>query len=389
MLTLLATATGTVAAQDAVRSRVVVQGLEFPAGMAFLGDGALVVNERGGVVNLIRDGSIEKLAEIPTTTDGETGLLGAAATPDAVYVFATEPDGETNTVWRVPIDGSDPRRIVSDLPAAVYHNGGGVAFGQDGMLYVSNGEQHDDGRAQDPQALGGKVYRFTPDGAIPTENPFEDSATFALGLRNPYGLSIDPLTGNPWVTENGPSSYDEINVATEGSNLGWPLISGPASANENDATQLEGYRDPVLSYENIIVPTGIAFADADGLGVAAGDLFFATYGEGTIHHVRLDESRLTARSDEVIFEAGEPIIALAWGPDGLYFSTPTTVAVLELAAEPSEPSERPAASPIDASGRGSPAADDGPSGALIATLVTAVALLVLILFLIGSRRRSE
>lgn len=386
-LALLISAPGRVGAQDAVRSRVVVQGLEFPAGMAFLDDGSLVVNERGGVVNLVRDGSIEKIAEIPTTTDGETGLLGAAAAPDAVYVFATEPDGETNTVWRVPIDGGDPRRIVSGLPAAVYHNGGGVAFGEDGMLYVSNGEQHDDGRAQDPEVLGGKVYRFTPEGEVPSDNPFPDSPAFALGLRNPYGLAIDPLSGNPWVTENGPSSYDEINVVTEGSNLGWPLVSGPASANGNRASGLDGYRDPVLAYENIIVPTGIAFAGSDGGDVAAGDLFFATYGEGTIHHVRLDESRTAAESDEVIFEAGEPVIALAWGPDGLYYSTTTSIGMLELAAEPRSSSESPPASPLDASGRGSPDAEDGPSGALITTLVTAVALLALIVGLILWRRR--
>lgn len=355
--------------------REVVDGLEFPSGIAFLPDGSFVVNERGGIVNLVRDGEISKIAEIPTTTDGETGLLGAAVPPgenDVVFVFATEPGGATNTVWRVPLDEGQPERVVSGLPAAVYHNGGGVAFGDDGMLYVSNGEQHDSGRAQDPQALGGKVYRFTPQGEIPEDNPFPGSPAFSVGLRNPFGLTIDPLSGAPWVTENGPSSWDEINRVLPGANHGWPVLSGPESANEADASELDDYMDPVLAYEGIIVPTGITFADSDGDGVEAGDLFFATYGEGAIHHVRLDEERAAAASDEIILDAGEPLIALAWGPSGLYFSTTSAIKLLPLAA--AEPSAAPGvpslATPIDAGGRGSPpAADNNPKRLVMIGLV--------------------
>ena len=393
-LILAASPEAVVYAQGEVQSRIVVQGLEFPSGIAFLEDGSFVVNERGGIVNLVRDGAIEKIAEIPTTTDGETGLLGAAAAPSGadVYVFATEPDGETNTVWRVPLDGGAPQRVIPDLPAAVYHNGGGVAFGDDEMLYVSNGEQHEDGRAQDPTVLGGKVYRFTPEGEVPEDNPFPGSPAFALGLRNPYGLAIDPVAGAPWVTENGPTGYDEVNLVTAGSNLGWPVLSGPASVNATDPEDLEDYRDPILSYENAVVPTGIAFAGSTGRGVETGDLFFATYSEGAIHHVTLDEARTGAVSDEVILDAGEPLVAVAWGPDGLYYSTTTSVRMLELGApEDAVPSDTPPSdavpSPIDASGRGSPDAQAGLSSALLASLATAAALLALILGLLVWRGR--
>lgn len=374
--------------------REVVGGLEFPSGIAFLPDGSFVVNERGGVVNLLRDGEISKIAEIPTTTDGETGLLGAAVPPgedDVVFVFATEPGGATNTVWRVPLDEGQPERVVSGLPAAVYHNGGGVAFGEDGMLYVSNGEQHDSGRAQDPQVLGGKVYRFTPEGEIPEDNPFPGSPAFSIGLRNPFGLTIDPLSGAPWVTENGPSSWDEINRVRPGANHGWPVLSGPASANEADASELTDYQDPVLAYEGTIVPTGIAFAASEGKGVQRGDLFFATYGEGAIHHVRLDEDRAAAESDEIILEAGEPLVALAWGPDGLYYSTTSAVKMLPLAA--AEPSATPSitseASPIDAGGRGSPpAADNNPKQlVMIGLVLLALAGIGMVVFFLVRRAR--
>lgn len=374
--------------------REVVGGLEFPSGIAFLPDGSFVVNERGGVVNLVRDGEINKIAEIPTTTDGETGLLGAAVPPgedDVVFVFATEPGGATNTVWRVPLGEGQPERVISDLPAALYHNGGGVAFGEDGMLYVSNGEQHDSGRAQDPQVLGGKVYRFTPEGEIPDDNPFPGSPAFSIGLRNPFGLAVDPLTGAPWVTENGPSSWDEINRVLPGANHGWPVLSGPASANEADPSELDDYMDPVLAYEGIIVPTGIAFAASDGEGVEAGDLFFASYGEGAIHHVRLDERRAVAESDEIILEAGEPLVALAWGPDGLYFSTTSAVKMLPLAAaEPSATSSAtPQASPIDAGGRGSPSAPDDNPKQLVMIGLALLALAGIGMFVFFLTRRAR
>lgn len=365
-----------------------VSGLEFPAGIVFLPSGELVVNERGGVVNVVRDGNISKVADIPTTTDGETGLLGVAVAEEAsdgaesVYVFATEEDGASNTIWRVPLEGGSPERVIEDLPAALYHNGGGVAFGQDGMLYVSNGEQHDSGRAQDPQALGGKVYRFTPQGGIPDDNPFPGSPTFALGLRNPFGLAIDPLTGTPWVTENGPSSYDEVNRIVAGGNSGWPIISGPAEENEADPRDIEDYQDPVLSYEGIIVPTGITFAESSGGGVEEGDLFFAAYAEGTIHHVRLDEARQEAAFDEIYLDVGAPVIALAWGPDGLYFSTPSDVRMVPVGEAPSAPSS----SPVDAAGRGSPQGDDRAPGMVRAIGLAAIIALALVALLVLKRK---
>ncbi len=313
---------------------VVVDGLAFPAGIAFDSEGTMFVTERvGRILAYDGPGAPRAVAAVPTITSGETGLLGIAVSPDDewVYAFGTEPDG-SNTVWRVKADGGRPLRLITDLPGGSYHNGGGVAFGQDGMLYVSNGEIHASERAQDPAALGGKVYRYTPDGAIPGDNPFGDSPAFALGLRNPFGLAIDPVSGAPFVTENGPTSFDEIDRIVPGGNYGWPVFSGPASG---DSSALEGsYQDPIAAYEEIIVPTGIAFADpANARPGIAGDLFFATYGDQTIHRLVLNESRDEVTDDSIFFESPEPIVALAWGPRGLYFSTPGAVKLLPLAQE--------------------------------------------------------
>ena len=341
------------AAEEWPESRLVAEGLEFPSGMVFLPDGTLLINDRPGFVRVFREGALEPepLAEIPTTLNGETGLLGIAIPPDveedeAAYVFATAPDGGSNVIWRVPLDGGDIEPVIQGLPAAVYHNGGGVAFDEDGMLLVSNGEQHDTDRAQDPEVLGGKVYRFTRAGEIPKDNPFsETSAALSIGHRNPYGLAIDPLTGAPWVTENGPEFYDEINRIVPGANYGWPGVVGPEAAdvNEQSVEELDlrqPYLEPVLSYEDVIVPTGLTFATAGAPPlVRKGDLFFGAYSEGAVHHVRLDAAREESIFDEAIPVEGD-VVAVAWGPDGLYYSAGSEVRMFPFATGAASPSPR-------------------------------------------------
>lgn len=326
----MATSLAPAVSAQPVDPRTVLSGLEFPTGIAFDSDGTMFVNERAGRISMLRPGSamLREITIIPTMTAGETGLLGIAVAPEetALFVFITALTGDENQVYRVPLDGSREQLVVDGLPASHYHNGGGVAFGDDGMLFVSNGEIHDGARSQDPDALGGKVYRLTPEGDIPRDNPFGDSPAYAIGLRNPFGLAIDPVTGAPFVTENGPSGNDEVNRIDAGGNYGWPEVEG-STGNEAGA-----YDEPLLDYPEAIVPTGIAFADpATALPRYGGDLFFAAYSEQTIHHVELDASRQRALSDRILLESDEPIVALAWGPEGLYFSTPTAIKVLPLA----------------------------------------------------------
>lgn len=372
-------------AQEAPEPVTVAEGLEFPTGIAFDSRGRMYVNERPGRIRVVRGRRLlpRPLAKIPTQTEGETGLLGIAVSPndDSVYVFATDPGGESNRVLRVAPTGGAPEPVVTGLPASLYHNGGGVAFDQDGMLLVSNGEQHVSERSQDPQSLGGKVYRYTPEGDVPRDNPFGDAPAFAIGLRNPFGLTVDPVSGAAFVTENGPSSHDEINRVVAGGNYGWPLFSGPASG--QDATGLAGrYRDPLLAYPEIIVPTGIAFADPRrALPRFAGDLFFAAYGEQAIHRVRLNAARTAAVSDEVFLSVAEPIVALAWGPRGLYYSTPDSVRLVPLArtrarAGPS-PTSEPTAPELAASPEPQAATREGGSWGWAAAAIVVLGAILL------------
>jgi glucose/arabinose dehydrogenase len=384
-----------VRADSAPTPRVVVDGLDFPTGIAFDARGRMYVNERVGRVRVVRGGELdaEPLAEVATTTASlETGLLGITLSPggDSVYVFATEPSGATNRVLEIPLRTGEPHTVVAGIPAGAIHNGGGVAFDGDGMLLVSNGEQGVSERSQDPSVLGGKVYRLTRQGAVPPDNPFGGSPALAIGLRNPFGLAVDPVSGDPFVTDNGPTSDDEVNRIVPGGNYGWPVVMGPAE--DADVIGLEGaYQDPLLDYPDIVVPTGIAFADPDTAPRGMrGDLFFGTYGSETIHRVRLDGARSAALSDEVFVDAGEPVIALAWGPRGLYYSTPSAVKVVPLA-------RRATPGPDGASGR--PRSGDGgrqaaaPSGkedggvSLFWGALLGTALVAVVVATVGALRR--
>ena len=320
------------------RVEVVLDGLEFPTGIAFSPDGTLMyVNERAGRVRVVESGELrpQPLATIPTTTDGETGLLGIDVAPDGseLYVFATDPEGGTNRVLTVPSEGGAPDVLVDGLPASLYHNGGGIAVDEDGLILVSNGEVHDSSNAQDPSTLGGKIYRFTPDGAPAAGNPFGPS--IALGLRNPYGMTLDPVTGDAFVTENGPTFDDEVNRIRVGGNYGWPEVLG-----RDDEASPSGpgeYHDPLFVHEEIVVPTGIAVADpAEATGDVAGDVFYGTYGEPAIHRIELDDAREKAITHEIFIDEDEPVVALEWGPGGLYYSTTSAIKLVRL-ARPSPP----------------------------------------------------
>ncbi|HVL32542.1 MAG TPA: PQQ-dependent sugar dehydrogenase, partial [Actinomycetota bacterium] len=257
---------------------------------------------------------------------------------DWVYVFYTLPGGRNDRVERINSAGTR-EVLMRALPSgSPYHHGGILAFGPDGKLYVSHGEAHDQDRAQQPRELGGKIYRINPDGSIPDDNPFEGEPTWSYGHRNPFGLTFDPKNGSLWETENGPEAHDEVNIIERGKNYGWPIARG----NSGD----DRFVDPVVDYENIVVPTGIAFAPKAFGEEHVHDVFVGTYQQGSIRRLFLDADRTRVTSDTLFARIPGGVTALARGPDGLYAATPDAVIRLSVAggASPS-PSDTPPAHP--------------------------------------------
>jgi glucose/arabinose dehydrogenase len=237
--------------------------LAAPWSIAFLPDGTALVSERdkADVVAIPRGGGawrrVGRLQQ--AAPNGEAGLLGLAVSPTYArdsFVFAYVSTGSDNRVVRMRYDGrrlGAPQVILAGIPVGVIHDGGRLAFGPDGYLYVSTGETGDGRLAQDPKSLGGKILRITSDGRPAPGNPAKGSPVWSMGHRNVEGLAFDDH-GRLWASELGQSTWDELNLIERAGNYGWPLAEGRG--------ELRGYRDPLAQWRTSDAsPSGLAYAD--------------------------------------------------------------------------------------------------------------------------------
>ena len=272
-------------------------------------------------------------------------------------------------IWDPNANGGDGALVFDRLIHTVvmdtrYHHGGPIVFGPDGMLYCTYGNlRHqpfvtgNGGPLLAANAPGGivddygAVIRLTPDGDVPADNPFVNVAGapagtetwFAYGIRNSFGMAFDPASGALWQTDNGESTYDEINLVFPGFNSGSLPIIGPLNAPGQtgslaDLVFLPGasYADPLYSWTATIGVTGMAFLYGSGLGASYGDaLLVGAFNNGALRLLRLTPARdaflapPTVATTETIFGTGfgstfRGILAITLGPDRLpYILTAT------------------------------------------------------------------
>jgi glucose/arabinose dehydrogenase len=218
----------------------IARDLAVPWGLAFLPGGDALVTERDSrrILRVTPQGQVTPVGAVPEAEgSGEGGLLGLAVSPtfdtdSLVYVyFSTTTE---NRIERMTFDGTalGPRRpLVTGIPSAVNHDGGGLEFGPDGMLYAGTGDATNAPLAQDRVSLAGKVLRMTPDGTPAPGNPFPGSLVYSLGHRNVQGLAFDSR-GRLWASEYGANAWDELNLIQPGGNYGWPQVEGGGGGGE-------------------------------------------------------------------------------------------------------------------------------------------------------------
>ncbi|MER6352326.1 PQQ-dependent sugar dehydrogenase [Streptomyces sp. NPDC001634] len=210
-------------------------GWTIPWGTYWMPDGqSALVTERDDfrVWKVTKDGTKTQVGTVPNavTTNGEGGLLGVAVDPKWEtdhYVYFMHTASEGNRVVRMTYNGSALSNytvLLQGIKKNRYHNGGRLAFGPDGYLYVSTGEAQTPELAQDKNSLNGKILRMTTDGKPAPGNPF-GNYVYSYGHRNPQGLAFD-RSGRLWEAEFGNSSKDELNLIKPGANYGWPTCEG-------------------------------------------------------------------------------------------------------------------------------------------------------------------
>lgn len=257
--------------QPGTETTVLETGLDAPWSVVPLPSGSALISERdsGLVRERLPQGGLRDVGTVPGVVhQGEGGLLGLAvqdrSAPPYLYAYLTT--ANDNRVVRMPLSGvpgsyaiGDPRPVVTGIPKASNHDGGRIAFGPDGMLYITAGDASNPSNAQDVASLGGKILRVTPEGQVPGDNPFPGSPVWSYGHRNPQGIGWDSR-GTMWASEFGQNTWDELNIIRPGSNYGWPVVEGIGGDPK--------YTDPVAQW-----PTDEA--SPSGLAVVGDTVFLA------------------------------------------------------------------------------------------------------------------
>ncbi|MDW0249596.1 MAG: PQQ-dependent sugar dehydrogenase [Nitrososphaeraceae archaeon] len=361
----------------------VVNGLETPTTMAFLGpDDFLVLEKDKGTVLRVLNGKIldEPILDVNVANSVERGMCGIAISKNGlktyVFLYFTEIDGKDgddrkgtapigNRLYRYEfVDNKfvNPKLLLN-LPAypGPRHNGGAIEIGPDQNIYIPVGDvdgsfkidfeatqmqNFDRGKVADGRS---GILRLTQDGKIVDEGILSDSMPlrlyYAYGIRNSFGLNFDPVTGFLWDTENGPQDGDEINLVEPGFNSGWDEIYGFSSSQKSfDTDELKTfdnkghYEEPKLVWTKSAGLTAIIFLDSDKFGNQyRNDIFVGSVHNGHIYHFKLNQERndlllprglaqryiqnpINVGAEDVIFGGGfGGVTDLTVGPDGYLY----------------------------------------------------------------------
>ena len=301
---------------------IIAENLQIPWEIAFLPDGDLLVTERPGTLKRIgkekQTYPVEGVEHI-----GEGGLLGMALHPEFpdnrwIYLYLTAKAGNSfkNKVerYRFLDDRLFEKEIIIDnIPGAIYHDGGRIAFDAYGYLHITTGDAGNSDLAQNINSLAGKILRVKDDGSIPPDNPF-GNAMYSIGHRNPQGLAWDNK-GRLWATEHGRSGLvsglDELNLIEKGANYGWPIIQGDE--------ERQGMKTPIINSG-----PNETWAPAGAIYLNERIFFTGLRGESLYEAKIFPDGKVEYLKAHFREEFGR-LRAIQKGPDGyLYFTTSNT-----------------------------------------------------------------
>ena len=286
-------------------------GLQYPTTMYFVGDDILVLEKNTGKVIRISDNGVlynEPALDVPVIQDNEAGLLGIVYLSNHVYLSFTESlsgfdkrdrENARNAVYQYDWNGEKLTNpiLIKELPGHLssIHHGGIITTSLNNEIYFVIGDQEQRTTFQnipiDATYETGSIFKIDTE----SKNSVE---LFAVGIRNSFGLAVDPVTGYLWDTENGIDKFDEINLVKPGFNSGWISIMGPSYRVDADLSTLNQkpfenfvYSDPEFSWHVSVAPTAIAFPDKDSFERYSDWLFVGDYNNGRIYNFQLNSDR--------------------------------------------------------------------------------------------------
>jgi aldose sugar dehydrogenase len=328
---------------------VLAKGLEHPWAVEPLPGGDLLVTEKPGRLRIVSAGGDigPRIAGVPEVdARGQGGLLDVALSPTfdsdrTIYWSYSEPRrGGNGTAVARGVLSADRRRLdqVRVLYRAVptydgtKHYGSRLAFGPDGMLYITMGERSDNPMRRYAQQLDshlGKVLRIAPDGSAPRDNPFVGRSgakpeIWTLGHRNVQAAAFDSQ-GRLWIVEHGTNGGDELNLIQKGKNYGWPLVAyGEEYSGDpipGAVTARAGFEPPVYYWDPVIAPSGAQFYTGDAFPAWQGNLFVGSLKDQLLVRLVLANDRVIGE-EHLLADRGERVRDVRQGPDGaLYLVT--------------------------------------------------------------------
>ena len=317
-----------------------INGLQLPTTIAFI-DNDLLVLEKNGNVRLIRDGILQftPVLTLEVSKTIEEGLIGILVKDNLVYLHYTTEDPTTKTAsnwfYKYLWDGNkliNPQLVKEIHGGSKMHNSGVMTMDTNGTVFMVMGDlgnrtgllqNHISGEPDDTSVI------------MPIDSLGD---YYAIGIRNSYGLSFDPITGFLWDTENGHESFDEINLVRKNFNSGWDKIQGPSHYNQENIFPLEEfeYSDPEFSWEKPVGVTSIHFIQSPLFQEYHNSVFVGDFHHGILYKFILNEKRdgflfqddmlndlvlnVDDKLTEIIFGTGfGGITDIKEGPDGLIY----------------------------------------------------------------------
>jgi glucose/arabinose dehydrogenase len=323
-----------------IRVVPLASGLIIPWGLAFLPNGDILVTEKGGQLRLVRDGKLDPtpIAGVPPVwTTGQGGLFEVALHPryvenQVLYLTYAKPGerGAATALARGRFDGRTLSGLKEIFVADNWgtgrpHFGGKIAFGGDGMLYLSTGERGERDKAQNTTLHHGVILRLRDDGSVPPDNPFAGKEGFraevySYGHRNVQGLAFDGA-GQLWANEHGPQGGDELNRILPGKNYGWPLVtlgreySGELIPRRPGNVPIE---EPVVHWSPSIGISGLAIYAGDRFPAWKGNMFVGGLSGQHVQRVGFNDRGPVGR-ETLLGALRLRVRDVRQGPDGLLY----------------------------------------------------------------------